>query len=64
MCVRVCVCVCARACMWQRGSSYDLEFSGAQIHWPLLVNQLRVQVGHQVATHIKLRVLVSPPASS
>ena len=30
----------------------DLEFSGVQIHWPLLVNQLRVQVGLRVPTPI------------
>ena len=30
----------------------DLEFSGVQIHWPWLVNQLRVQVGLQVPTPI------------
>ena len=33
-------------------SSWDLEFSGVQIHLPLLVNQLRVQVGLRVPTHI------------
>ena len=51
------MCVCVRVCV---SSSYalglgckfkpstsdgDLEFSGVQIHWPLLVYQLRVQVG-------------------
>ena len=30
----------------------DLKFSGVQIHWPWLVNQLRVQVGLRVPTPI------------
>ena len=30
----------------------DLEFSGVQIHWPWLVNQLMVQVGLWVPTPI------------